>query len=109
MKKNSKKVILYNLVLIATIAFFVLGYVGVKLKYDMLLKDKTLQEKELKNRNNLQLNLLAQKQSLSTEARIVELATTKLGLVNYLVADQTISVNKSDIEELDKKLRGKYE
>jgi len=83
--------------------------VGVKLKYDMLLKDKTLQEKELKNRNNLQLNLLAQKQSLSTEARIVELATTKLGLVNYLVADQTISVNKSDIEELDKKLRGKYE
>ncbi|PJA98004.1 MAG: hypothetical protein CO128_09605 [Ignavibacteriales bacterium CG_4_9_14_3_um_filter_30_11] len=109
MKKKSKKNILFNFILIATIAFFVLAYVGVKLKYDILLKDRTLQEKELKNKNNLQLNLMAHKQSLSTETRIVELASTKLGLVNYLSADQTIIVNKTDIVKLDKKLGGKNE
>ncbi|PIW69620.1 MAG: hypothetical protein COW08_06160 [Ignavibacteriales bacterium CG12_big_fil_rev_8_21_14_0_65_30_8] len=109
MKKNSKKIILYNFMLIATIALFILAYVGVKLKYDILLKNKTLLEKELSNKKNLELNLLAEKQSLSTEARIEQLASTNLNLDKYLKPDFTISVKKADIEELNKKLGDKNE
>ena len=56
MKKNSKKTILFNLLLIATIAVFVLGYVGVKLKYEIFAKDKVLLERVLKNKKNSKIN-----------------------------------------------------
>jgi len=109
MKKNSKKTILFNLLLIATIAFFVLAYVGVKLKYDILAKDKVLLEKKLNGKNNTNVNLLAVKQSLTSEGRIVEFAKQKIGLITYLKPDKTIDVQKSKIKELSKKLRGKNE
>ncbi|MCH8325188.1 MAG: cell division protein FtsL [Bacteroidetes bacterium] len=109
MKKNSKKTILYNLILIVTIAFFVLGYVGVKLKYDILAKDKVLLQKELKNQKNWKINLLAQKQSLTSESRIVEVAKKELGLISYLKPEKTMVVNKTKIKELLNKLGGHNE
>ncbi len=109
MKKNSKKTILFNLILIAAIAVFVLGYVGVKLKYDILTKDNVLMVRELKSKKNWKTNLLAQKQSLISESRIVEIAENKLGLTKYLKPDKTLSVKKSKIKELTNKLRGKNE
>ena len=109
MKKNSKKTILFNLILIVTIAFFVLGYVGVKLKYDILAKDKVLLQKELKNQKNWKINLLAQKQSLTSESRIVEVAKKELGLISYLKPEETIVVKKIKIKELSNKLGGHNE
>ena len=109
MKKNSKKTILFNLILIATIAIFVLSYVGVKLKYGILTKDKVLLQKELNNQKNWKINLLAQKQSLTSEERIVYLAKNELGLIRYLKPEKTIIVKKSMIENLSKKLGGKNE
>lgn len=109
MKKNSKKTILFNFLLIATIAVFVLGYVGVKLKYDILAKDKVLLERDLKNIKNSKINLLAVKQSLTSEGRIVGLAKQKLGLITYLKPDKTIDVQESKIKELSNKLGGKNE
>ena len=109
MKKNSKKTILFNLLLIATIAVFVLSYVGVKLKYDILAKDKVLLERDLQNLKNSKTNLSAQKQSLTSEGRIVALAKQNLGLVNYLKPNKTIRVQQAKIKELSKKLRGKNE
>ncbi len=109
MKKNSKKTILFNLLLIATVAVFVLGYVGVKLKFDILTKDKVLLERDLMSLKNSKINLLAEKQSLSSEGRIVEIAKQKLKMVTYLKPDKTIEVQESRIKELSKKLRGKYE
>lgn len=109
MKKNSKKTILFNLILIVTIAIFVLSYVGIKLKYDILTKDKVVLQKELNNKKNSRTNLLAQKQSLTSEDRIVNIAKNELGLVRYLKPTKTLIVKKSKIEALSKKLGGKNE
>jgi len=109
MKKNSKKTILFNLILIITIAIFVLGYVGIKLKYDILTNDKDLLQKELNNQKNWKINLLAQKQSLTSEGRIVEVAKNELALIRYLKPMKTIIVKKSKIEDLSNKLGGKNE
>ncbi len=109
MKKNSKKTILFNLILIVTIAIFVLSYVGVKLKYDILTKDKVLLQKELNNKKNSRTNLFAQKQSLTSEERIVNIAKNELGLIRYLKPAKTLIVKKSKIEALSKKLGGQNE
>ena len=109
MKKDSKKTILFNLLLIATIAVFVLGYVSVKLKYDILAKDKVLLERDLKNKKNSKINLLAVKQSLTSEGRIVAIAKQNLGLVTYLKPNKTIQIQQAKIKELSNKLRGKNE
>ncbi len=109
MKKNSKKTILFNLILIVTIAFFILGYVGVKLKYDILTKDKVLLQKKMNNQKNWKINLLAQKQSLTSESRIVDVAKSELGLIKYLKPEKTIVVKKNKIKELSNKLGGQNE
>ena len=107
MKKSSKKSILFNFLFIATIAVFVLAYVGVKLKYDILAKDELMKERELQKSKNSRTNLYAQMQSLSSESKIVNTANKNLGLVKYLKPDETIQVQETKIKVLSKKLGSK--
>lgn len=108
-KKSSKPVILLTLLYFITAALFMLGYVSIKLNCEMLTKKKILAQEELSSKKNWKLNLTAQKQSLISEERILNIARSELGMVKQENPLFVLSVDKEKIKFISQEVNEKYE
>jgi len=109
MKKSAKPVIVFLLFVIVVLAAVVLGYVGVKLECEQLTKQKVLSQEKLIAVNNKKTNLTAEVQYLSSEERIVAVAQTELGMIKRTESRLILTLDKSEVDDLDNLLNEKYE
>ncbi len=109
MKKNSKSKIASALFLLIVFTLLGLGYVSVKLKCEAMIKEKFLLGEKLKAISNHNTALLGQRQDLTSEERIVEIAKNELGMVVDTRPQMKVKVNKKKIDKIDKILKKKYE
>ena len=109
MKKGSKSNIVSALFLLVVFALLGLGYVSVKLKCEAMIKEKFLLGEKLKAINNQNTALLGQRQDLTSEERIVEIAKSELGMKLNTKPQITVKVSKEKIDRIDKILKEKYE
>ena len=109
MKKNSKSKIASALFLLIVFTLLGLGYVSVKLKCEAMIKEKFLLGEKLKAISNQNTALLGQRQDLTSEERIVEIAKNELGMVVDARPQMKVKANKKKIDKIDKILKKKYE
>ena len=109
MKKGSKSNIVSALFLLVVFALLGLGYVSVKLKCEALIKEKFLLGEKLKAISNQNTALLGQRQDLTSEERIVEIAKNELGMEVNKRPQMSVKVSKEKIDKIDKILKKKYE
>jgi len=105
MKKNTKPLILSILLMLLMATALVLIIIGVRLKYEELTREKVKIEKLLKVENSGKVNLIAEYQTYSSEERIVPIAKNELGLVKRDQPKISISINKSLINEINRRLK----
>lgn len=109
MKKGSKQRIAMLFLYCIMVAFFVLTYIGIRIRCEELTKSKVVSQEELNSKNERDLYLIAQRQSLSSEEKIVQVARDQLGLVKNNEQPNTITVDSEDISKVAQMLREKYE
>ena len=109
MKKSAKPTILFVLFVFVAYTFIILLYVGVRLEYEKLTKEKVLAQQRLSDVKNWKINLLVQDQALSSEERIVGIAQDELGMVRDTVQPIILNVSKEKIEKISKTIDKKYE
>lgn len=109
MKKGYKNRIAVYLFYCVVIAFFMLAYIGIRLKCEELVKDKVENQAMLKKINDKNLSLIAQQQDLSSEERITEIAQNELGMIKDNDQSYRISVDTEEIERISEALKEKYE
>ncbi len=109
MKKGSKPLIFFVLFLLIVYSTLVLGYVGVKLECEMLTKTKFDAQKMLDSKKNKQINLFAEAQFLSSEERIVKIASEELNMIKRTEPQIILTVSKDKIERIIEALKEKYE
>lgn len=107
MKKNS---FLKNLIFItAGVAAVLLIYVFVLAEIKTLSKEKVRTQDLLSEKKNKIEAAQVEIQKLTAEERIVRIATDSLGMVRSAQPFETINVNKSQIEQIEKIVNSKYE
>jgi cell division protein FtsL len=104
MKKSSKPLIALGLLVFMGMTFLTLSYVGIKLKCEVLLKEKVLAEEKLNAKKNWRVNLVAQHQYLSARDRIVGIAKNELGMVEKNDPDTILIVSKDQIKKIKEAL-----
>ncbi len=109
MKKSLKPIVAYLLFVLIVGAVVVVGYVSIKLECEVLTKRIVLTEDELLAVNNKQVSLIAEVQYLTSEEVIVPVAQTELGMIKRTNPVNTIVLEKSKVEDLEKFLNEKYE
>ena len=109
MKKGAKPLIFFVLFLLVTYSLLILGYVGVKLECELLTKEKFDSQKILDSKINKQTSLIAEVQNLSSEERIVEIASGELNMIKRNEPRILLTVSKEKIETINEALREKYE
>ena len=109
MKKSSKPLIAVVVLFLITIAVLVLGYVSIKLKCEMMTKQKVLTEERLNAKKNTKVSLIAEYQFYSSEDRIVEIAKDELGMIKQNSPSIKIDVSKEKIQVISDKINRKYE
>jgi cell division protein FtsB len=109
MNKSAKPLILYSLAIFILLSVFLTGYIGVKLKYDQLTKEKVRMEEAINTAKNRQLYLTARMQYYTSEDRIVEIAINELGLIRRVDPRIVLEVSKEKIEMISNNLKEKYD
>ena len=109
MNKGSKHKILSALFLLIVFTLLGLGYVSVKLKCEAMIKEKFLLGEKFKAISNQNIALLGQRQDLTSEERIVDIAKNELGLEVNTQSQMTVKVSKEKIDKIEKLLKEKYE
>jgi hypothetical protein len=109
MKKSSKPFIAYSLFLLMVSTAIILGSVGLRFKYEELIREKVELNKKIKEERTKKVNLVAVYQAVSSEDKIVPIAENKLGMIKRTQPKITISVNKNLIKKVNKNLQDKYE
>ncbi len=109
MKKSSKPLIAVVVLFLITAAVIVLGYVSIKLKCEVMTKQKVLAEEKLNAKNNTKVSLIAEYQYYSSEDRIVEIAKDELGMIKQNNPSIKIDVSKEKVQEISDIINGKYE
>jgi cell division protein FtsL len=109
MKKGSKPFIFFVLFLLVTYSLLLLGYVGIKLECELLTKEKFDVQKVLDSKRNKQISLIAEVQNLSSEERIVKIASEELSMIKRNEPKIILAVNKDWIETINIALKDKYE
>jgi len=113
MKKNNKKsakpLIVVSLFIFAVFTSIILLYVGVKLECERVTKEKVLAQEKLNALKNWEVSLIAQKQALSSEERIVGIAENNLGMVRKGQPFKVLTVSKNEIKHVAEELKKKYE
>ncbi len=109
MKKSAKPAILTVLILLLVATTLVLSNVGLRFKYEELVRKKVELDKKLKNQRTKKVNLIAGYQAVSSENKIVFIAESKLGMVRRTQPKIIVNVNKKLIAEVNEKLKAKYE
>ena len=109
MKKSAKPFIVALLLILLTGTALLLATLGLRFKYEELVRDKVKLEKTLNDERTKKVNLIAEYQSFSSDERIVLFAEEKLGLKKLTEPKITITVNNNDINQLNSELKRKYE
>ena len=109
MKKSAKPAILAVLILLLVATALVLCNVGLRFKYEELVRKKVELDKSLKDQRTKRVNLIAGFQAVSSENKIVFIAESKLGMVRRTQPKIIINVNNNLITEVNEKLKAKYD
>ncbi len=109
MKKGSKPLIFSVLFLLVAYSLLILGYVGVKLECERLTKEKFDSQKILDSKKNKQVSLIASVQYLSSEERILKVASEELNMIKRSESKLVIKVSRNKIDNIKEILSEKYE
>jgi cell division protein FtsL len=109
LKKSSKPILFFVLVLLAAYTSLILGYVGTKLECELLVKEKFDSQKILNAKKNRRVNLLAELQFLSAEERIVKIAQEDLGMIRRTEPEMILTLSKDKVDRISTELIEKYE
>jgi len=109
MKKSAKPFIIKIIFLFVVITTMVLVTIGVRFKYEELMRERSELNNMLKGERTKKVNLIAEYQAYSSEEKIISVAENKLGMIRRTQPKITISVNKNLIKKVNEKLRSKYE
>jgi len=109
MKKSSKPLIFFILFILAAYTGLILGYVGVKLECELLVKEKFDSQKILDAKKNRRVNLLAESQFLLSEERIVKIAQDDLGMIRRTEPEMILTISKDKVDKISNTLSEKYE
>jgi cell division protein FtsL len=108
MKKGSKPFLFFSILFFTAFIVLILFYVGIKLKCEELTREKILAEKQLDLKRNSQVNLTVKNQFLMSEERITNIAE-ELGMIRGEMSALRIEVSKQKIEDINDRLKEKYE
>ena len=109
MKSSSKPLIVAILLMLLSVTAVVLVNIGLRFKYEELVRDKVKLINILNDERTKKVNLIAEYQSFSSEERITTIAEQNL---NMIKADQpkiTVTIDKNLINKLNSELKDKYE
>ena len=109
MNKSSKPLILKIIFLLVVVTSIVLVSIGLRFKYEELMREKSELNNMLKEERTKKVNLIADYQAYSSEEKIISVAENKLGMIRRTQPKITITVNKNLIKKANEKLKSKYE
>jgi len=109
MKKSAKPFIIKIIFLLVVITSMVLVNIGLRFKYEELMREKSELNKMSKEERTKKVNLIAEYQAYSSKEKIISVAENKLGMIRRIQPKITISVNKNLINKVNEKLKSKYE
>jgi cell division protein FtsL len=109
MKKSAKPLIVVILILLLTVTAIVLVTIGLRFKYEELVRDKVKLDKILNDERTKKVNLIAEYQSFSSDEKIISFAEEKLDLKKPTDPKITVTVNKNRINKLNSELKHKYD
>jgi cell division protein FtsL len=109
MKRSSKPFIIKIIFLLVVVTSMVLVSIGLRFKYEELMREKSKFNKVLKEERTQKVNLIAEYQAYCSKEKIISVAENKLGMIRRTQPKITISVNKNLIKKVNEKLKSKYE
>lgn len=109
MKKGSKPVLFFIFFLLITYSLIILGYVAVKQECELLVKEQVESSRALDLVKNKQVSLIAELQNLSSEERVVKIASEELNMVKRKEPEISLIVSKEKIEKIKEELKAQYE
>jgi cell division protein FtsL len=109
MNKSAKPLIIKIIFLLVIVTSIVLVSIGLRFKYEQLIREKSELNDMLKEERTKKVNLIAEYQAFSSEEKIISVAENKLGMIRRTQPKITITVNKNLIKEVNEKLKSKYE
>ena len=109
MKKSAKPLIIKIIFLLVIVTSMVLVSIGLRFKYEELMREKSKLNKILKEERTQRVNLIAEYQAYSSKEKIISVAENKLGMIRRTEPKLTITVNKNLVKKVNEKLKYKYE
>ena len=109
MKNSAKPFIIKIIFLLVVVTSIVLVSIGLRFKYEELMREKSEITNKLKEERTKKVNLIAEYQAYSSKEKIISVAENKLGMIRRIQPKITISVNKNLIKKVNEKLKSKYE
>ena len=101
MKKSAKPFIIKIIFLLVVVTSMVLVSIGLRFKYEELMRKKSELNNMLKDERTKKVNLIAQYQAYSSKEKIISVAENKLGMIRRIQPKITISVNKNLIKKVN--------
>jgi cell division protein FtsL len=109
MNKSAKPLIIKIIFLLVVVTSIVLISIGLRFKYEELMREKSKLNNMLKEERTKKVNLIADYQAYSSEEKIISVAENNLGMIRRTQPKMTITVNKNLIKKTNEKLKSKYE
>ncbi len=109
MKRSSKPFIIKIIFLLVVVTSMVLVSIGLRFKYEELMREKSEINNKLKEERTQKVNLIAEYQAYSSKEKIISVAENKLGMIRRTQPKITINVNKNLINKVNEKLKSKHE
>jgi hypothetical protein len=109
MKQSAKPLIVAILIILLSGTALILATIGLRFKFEQLVRNKVKLEKILSDERTKKVNLIAEYQSFSTDERIILFAEEKLGLKKITEPKITVTINNNHINKLNAELKRKYE
>ena len=109
MKRSAKPLIVAILIILLSVTALVLANIGLRFKYEELVRNKVRLEKIVNDERTKKVNLIAEYQAFSSEERITAIAERNLGLIKLTHPKITVTINKNHLNKLNSELTAKYE
>ena len=109
MKRSSKPFIIKIIFLLVVVTSMGLVSIGLRFKYEELMREKSEINNKLKEERTQKVNLIAEYQAYSSKEKIISVAENKLGMIRRTQPKITINVNKNLIKKVNEKLKSKHE
>lgn len=109
MKQSAKPFIIKIIFLLIVVTSMVLVSIGLRFKYEELMREKSKLNKILKEERSLKVNLIAEYQAYSSKEKIILVAENKLGMVRRTQPKITVNVDKDLIKKVNEELKSKHE